>query len=135
MTKTVKDYVERKIKEASMPKKMLLEKKLEDAKAASPDIMGVAKEICASKEYKAVEAYIRKWAKAHGAKIEHSYRGETLMVSNFTVYYTAVENAETELMDYVAKVNNVVEEAIVTMEMSKSKADLDAVIAEAVASL
>lgn len=135
MTKTVKDYVERKIKEASMPKKAALEKKLEDVKAASLDILGVEKEICASKEYKAVEAYISKWAKAHGAKIKHSYRGETLMVSNFTVYYTAVENAEAELMDYVTKVNNVVEEALVTMELSKSKADLDAIIAEAVANL
>ena len=136
MTKIVKNYVADKIRKGVEPKLKALEKAAKDAAAATPTHDDVLKAIRASEEYKALEAFIRKWAKGHNAEVTAvGYRSKYLMRDDFRVEYKAVLKAKKEFNDFSEKVDEAVRDAIVTMELSKSKADVDVLIAKALEAL
>lgn len=135
MTKVVKEYVERKIREGAKP----TIDKLEAVKANVIDEeIGYAdfeKAIFSSKEYKALDAFIRKLAKEHGAEVRPYYRGGHLLRADLRIQSKRATMAEKDLNDYRIKVDNVVQESLVAMELSKSKEDVDQLIAKAIEGL
>lgn len=136
MTKIVKNYVADKIRKGVEPKLKALEKAAKDTAAAMPSHDDVVKAIRASEEYKALEVFIRKWAKSHNAEVTAAgYRSKYLMRDDFRVEYKAALKAKKEFNDFSDKVDEAVRDAIVTMELSKSKADVDGLIAKALEAL
>ena len=135
MTKVVKEYVERKIREGAKP----TIDKLKEAKAKAADEgIGTAdfeKAIFSSKEYKALDAFIRKLAKEHGVEVRPYYKGDHLLRSSLCIQSKVADKAEKDLNDYRIKVDNVVQESLVAMELSKSKEDVDQLIARAIEGL
>lgn len=136
MTKIVKNYVADKIRKGVEPKLTALKKAAQDAAAAAPSHDDVVKVVRASEEYKALEAFIRKWAKSHNAEVTAvGYRSKYLMRDDFHVESKAALKAKKEFNDFSDKVDEAVRDAIVTMELSKSKADVDGLIAKALEAL
>lgn len=135
MTKVVKDYVERKIREGAKPTIDKLEKAKMDAYKTKFSETELEKAVFSSNEYKAVVALIRKIAKEHGAAIEPYYADQQLLRMNMRIRSNTVVKAEKDLNDYRIKVDNVVQESLVAMELSKSKEDVDQLIANAIEGL
>lgn len=136
MTKIVKNYVADKIRKGVEPKLNALKKAAQDVEAATPTHDDVMKAIYASEEYKALEGFIRKWAKDRNAEVfSTGYRTKRLMHDQLRVEYKAVLKAKGELNAFSDKVDEVVRDTLVAMELSKSKADVDELIANALASL
>ena len=136
MTKVVKEYVERKIREGAERKIDELADKKSKALESSITKLDFERMIFSSKEYKAFESFILKLAKANGAELRRYSSGQAnLVCTQFYFSTKATAKAEKELNDFKDKVSNVVQEALVTMELSKSKDDIDKLIAEALANL
>jgi len=135
MNKVVKEYVERKIREGAQPTIDKLEKAKVDALETAFSENELEKVIFNSKEYKAVNALIHKIVKEHGSIVVPYYKDEQLLRLNTRVNSNAVTKAENELKSYRDKVCNVVQESLVAIELSKSKDDVDQLIAKAVANL
>ena len=136
MTKIVKDYIEAKIREGAQPKKDELNDILETLEKSTPHDDDIDKAIYASDEYKALEAFIRKWAKEHHARVRSTaYRSNRLMNTAFEMNFEDIETAQKNVHKFSDKVDTVVRDAIVAMELSKSKEDIDQLIAKAVANL
>lgn len=135
MTKVVKEYVERKIREGAQPNIDKLEEAKMNAVETSFSEDDLDKTVFGSKEYKAVDALIKKVAKEHGLNVAPYYKDEQLLRLNMRVRSNAVTKADNELKSYRDKVNNVVQESLVAIELSKSKDDVDQLIAKAIANL
>ena len=135
MNKVVKEYVERKIREGAQPTIDKLEKAKVDALETAFSENELEKVIFNSKEYKAVNALIHKIVKEHESIVVPYYKDEQLLRLNTRVNSNAVTKAENELKSYRDKVCNVVQESLVAIELSKSKDDVDQLIAKAVANL
>lgn len=135
MTKVVKEYVERKIREGAQPTIDKLEKAKMDALETAFSENELEKVIFSSKEYKAVNALIHKVVKEHGSIVVPYYKDEQFLRLNTRVNSNAVTKAENELNGYRDKVDNAIQEALVAMELSKSKEDVDQLIAKAIANL
>lgn len=136
MTKIVKEYIERKICEGAQPKYDALKKNLEDIRAATPDREDIDKAVYSSPEYKSLEAFIRTWAKNHQATIYGTgYSTNKLLTTSFCMRFNRVAAAEKAVHDFEGKLDNAVRDALVAMELSKSKEDVDQLIAKAVANL
>ena len=135
MTKVVKDYVERKIREGAKPTIDKLEKAKMDAYKTKFSETELEKAVFSSNEYKAVVALIRKIAKEHGVAIEPYYADQQLLRMNMRIRSNTAVKAEKDLNDYRIKVDNVVQESLVAMELSKSKEDVDQLIAKAIEGL
>lgn len=136
MTKIVKEYIERKIREAAEPKRAALQKALNDAMAATPCHDSVMKAVYASDEYKALEAFIGKYAKAHNASVMcTNYNSKHLMDERFRLEFKDVMKVNRECNEFSGKIDSTIQDAWVAMELSKSKEDVDKLIAKAVASL
>lgn len=132
MTKIVKNYVADKIRKAAEPKLAALKKAARDAAELMPCHDDVMKAVYASDEYKALEGFIRKWAKDRDANVVCTgYRTKRLMREEFKLEYRDVLKANKALNDFSDKVDEVVRDTLVTMELSKSKADVDELIGQA----
>ena len=136
MTKIVKEYIEAKIREGAQPKLDALRKKLADLQGVTPDAEDANKAVYNSQEYKALEAFIRKWAKDHHATVRGAaYRSNKMLTTSFLLVFDQVNDAKNAVTDFNFKITNAVRDALVAMELSKSKEDVDQLIAKAVADL
>lgn len=136
MTKIVKEYVEEKIREGAAPKRKVLEEEYEKVLKAQMSGEELDKLIYASKEFKALEALIRKLAKENDIVVKPAgYRSPYLVITSFDTTYTKNNAAREKLYRFDDKLAKAIREALVELELLKSKADVEAAIAKAVAAL
>lgn len=136
MTRIVKEYIEAKINEGAQPKLDALREELACISKSTPTSDDAEKAVFGSAEYKALEAFIRKWAKAHHATVRSTaYKAAHLMDTEFVLDFEDVDKARKAVNDFESKKRTVVRDALVAMELSKSKEDVDQLIANAIEGL
>lgn len=136
MNKLVKEYVRDKIEEGVAKKRDALNKEYEEAKKAIIETDKIDDIVYASKEFKALEAFIRKWAKDHGATVKSAnFKGTRLANTAFAVTFQRHTEARGKLADFNNQVARVIRDTLVELELLKSKADVEKLIAKAVDAL
>jgi len=136
MTRIVKEYIEAKIREGAQPMLDKINHDVDEIDKNTPTDNDVEKAVFGSAEYKALETFIRKWAKAHHATVRSTaYRASHLMSTEFVMDFDATINARKTLGAFEDKLNTAIRDALVAMELSKSKEDVDQLIAKAIEGL
>ena len=136
MTKLVKEYVQDKIQEGVAKKRAALHKEYEEARKATVEQEKIDEIVYASKEFKALEAFIRKWAENHGATVKSTgYKGGRLANTTFAVTFQRYTEARDKSAEFGYKVARVIRDTLVELELLKSKADVEKLIAKAVDTL
>lgn len=136
MNKLVKEYVRDKIEDGVAKKRDALCKEYEEAKNAIIEKDKIDEIVYASKEFKALEAFIRKWAKDHGATVRSTaYKGTRLANTAFEMTFQRYTEAREKSADFGYKTARVIRDTLVELELLKSKADMEKLIAKAVDTL
>ena len=136
MTKLVKDYIANKIQEGARPRIDKLSAELAKILATTPKGDVLYAEIEKSKEFKAAEEMVKRIAKNHGATPCTYGKGYKLLdVRHIHFDFEAEKKARKALEDYRNRVSNAITEALVSLELAKTKVDVELLISQAIASL
>lgn len=136
MTKIVKEYIERKIREGAQPKLDALRNARDKARRERFTEEEIRKIVYASPEYKAVEALVRKIGKEHGLEVKSSrYCGKYFMELVIDTTSSTVTAAENAVEKFETKIRTIIQDTFVEMELAKSKANVDEGITKAIAQL
>ena len=133
MTKIVRDYITDKIKEGTQAKLDELNKKVdaENRNIARDDVDKLVKGL---PEFKALQ-------KAIGKSMKDKFGVEVTKVDVPCSYYwiewdrPELRKARNEFEKFIASRDRAIRDALVELELSKSKADVDGIITEAIAAL
>ena len=134
MTRIVKEYIEDKIKEGAKARLDELNAKVDEAerhKISHDDIEKLVKDL---PEFKALQKAVVK-------SMKDKFGAEVTNVSVPYAYYwiewniPMIRKMHDKRDEFICKINRYVRDALVELELSKSKADVDGIITEAIAAL
>ena len=133
MTKIVRDYITDKIKEGTQARLDELKEKV-DSETNSITRDDVEKLVKSMPEFKALQKAVVK-------SMKDKFGAEVTNVSVPYAYYwiewniPMIRKMHDKRDEFICKINRYVRDALVELELSKSKADVDGIITEAIAAL
>jgi len=135
MTRTVKEYISKKIHDAAIPHQIELSEAIEATKALVPSDSKLIGEIRKSKEYKAFKDAIKRIASEAGVRVYYKYGDMDDCLDRLAFRSPDVQKATEKYNKFRDAVDDAVMEAQVAVELAKDKAAVEDAIANAIAAI